>query len=138
MRFKKCLSGILALAMVVQAGAWNVPAAQAQKAADTATQVVSEPETVYVNAYGAKEREVSFNDNWRFYLGELSGAEAAAYNDSAWKHVNLPHDYSIDQGYTTAAPAEQESGYVLGGYGMVPQELYAFGGSGGQNRWRGI
>ncbi len=40
-----------------------------------------------------------------------------SYNDSFWKNVDLPHDYSIDQGYTTAAPAEQESGYVLGGTG---------------------
>ena len=117
MRVKKYLSGILALALAFQTGAWDVPAAQVQKAADSATQVVSEPETVYVNEYGANEREVSFNDNWRFYLGELNGAEAAVYNDSAWRNVDLPHDYSIDQGFTTAAPAEQESGYVLGGTG---------------------
>lgn len=31
--------------------------------------------------------------------------------------MTLPHDYSIDQGFSTAAPAEQESGYVLGGTG---------------------
>ena len=76
MRVKKYLSGILALALAFQTGAWDVPAAQVQKAADSATQVVSEPETVYVNEYGANEREVSFNDNWRFYLGELNDGSA--------------------------------------------------------------
>ena len=74
-------------------------------------------ETVYLNAYGAGERSVSFNDHWRFYLGGLNGAEAPVYNDASWKDVTLPHDYSIDQGYSIAAPAEQESGYVLGGTG---------------------
>ena len=117
MNVKKCLSGVLALAMVLNTGAFQVSAAETAKAADSMTQVASEPETVYVNAYDAGERSVSFNDNWRFCLGELNGAEAIAYNDSAWKNVNLPHDYSVDQGFSTAAPAEQESGYVLGGTG---------------------
>ncbi len=80
-------------------------------------QTVSQPETVYVNFYGPGERSVSFNEHWRFYLGELNGAQASAYNDASWKNVDLPHDYSIDQGFSTAAPAEQESGYVLGGTG---------------------
>lgn len=117
MQAKRILSSVLAMAMVFQAGTANVSAAALPKAAETATQVVSQPETVYVNAYGTEERSVLFNDNWRFYLGELNGAEAVVYNDSSWKHVDLPHDYSIDQGFSTAAPAEQESGYVLGGTG---------------------
>lgn len=86
-------------------------------------QAVSEPEMVYLNFYGAEERSVSFNDHWRFYLGELYGAESACYNDSLWKHVNLPHDYSIDQGYSTAPPAEQESGYVPGGVGWYRKQF---------------
>ncbi len=114
---KKILSSVLAVAMVFQAGMGNVSAAVTPEVRDAAVQVVSEPERVYVNAYGTGERSVSFNDHWRFYLGELNGAEAVAYNDSAWEDVNLPHDYSVDQGFSTAAPAEQESGYVLGGTG---------------------
>lgn len=117
MNAKKCLSGMLVLAMVLNTGALDVSAAGPQKTEEPVTQIVSDPETVYVNAYDAGERSMSFNDHWRFYLGELNGAEAVMYNDSAWKNVDLPHDYSIDQGYSTAAPAEQESGYVLGGTG---------------------
>lgn len=98
-------------------GAFEAMAAESRANTKSTNQVVSEKETVYVNSYGTEERSVSFNDNWRFYLGELNGAQAVSYNDASWKNVNLPHDYSIDQGYTTAAPAEQESGYVLGGTG---------------------
>ncbi|WP_204378431.1 glycoside hydrolase family 2 protein [Agaribacterium haliotis] len=37
-------------------------------------------------------REVySLNPQWRFYKGELSGAEAPGLDDSRWPLVNLPH-----------------------------------------------
>ena len=57
----------------------------------------------------------NFNENWKFYLGDASGADGEQFDDSAWKNVDLPHDYSIDQEYTTAG--EAESGYKLGGIG---------------------
>lgn len=117
MYMKRCLSGLLTLAMVCSTGAPHVMAAENRQDGTGQTQISSAPETVYVNSYGAGERSVSFNDHWRFFLGEASGAEAAIYNDASWQDVNLPHDYSIDQGFTTAAPAEQENGYVLGGTG---------------------
>lgn len=119
MNYKKYLSGVLAAAMVLNTGAVSVLAAGTDTSVQEAsqTQTSSTPETVYVNSYDGKERSVSFNDHWRFYLGELNGAEAVSYNDSSWDDVTLPHDYSIDQGFSTAAPAEQESGYVLGGTG---------------------
>ncbi len=79
------------------------------------TQVSSPVETVYLNTYKETERAIDFNDHWRFYLGDISGAHAAAFNDAAWKDVNLPHDYSIEQAYTSAG--EAESGYLSGGIG---------------------
>ena len=111
MNYKKYLSGVLAAAMVLNTGAVSVLAAGTDTSVQEAsqTQTSSTPETVYVNSYDGKERSVSFNDHWRFYLGELNGAEAVSYNDSSWDDVTLPHDYSIDQGFSTAAPAEQEA-----------------------------
>ena len=38
----------------------------------------------------------SFNDNWRFAKGELSGAEQANFNDSKWRTLRLPHDWAIE------------------------------------------
>lgn len=119
MKYKKYLSGVLAAALVLNTGAISVLAAGVDKVVKKTaqTQTSSTPETVYVNYYDGSERSVSFNEHWKFHLGELNGAETVAYNDSSWDSVTLPHDYSIDQGFTTAAPAEQESGYVLGGTG---------------------
>lgn len=81
----------------------------------TESQMSSDKEVVYVNNYSAAKRDVNFNDNWKFYLGDASGAEEPAFDDSKWEHVNLPHDYSIEQEYSKEM--EAESGYLPGGIG---------------------
>lgn len=45
---------------------------------------------------GAAERRVSFNDNWRFLKADAPGAEQPAFDDSAWRALNLPHDWAIE------------------------------------------
>ena len=80
------------------------------------TQMASTPETFYVNSVSdAEERTQSFNENWKFYLGEATGAQQAAYDDSTWENINVPHDYSIDQDYIETG--EGESAYKPGGVG---------------------
>jgi beta-galactosidase len=37
-----------------------------------------------------------FNDSWRFHLGDVAGAETAAYDDSGWRELDLPHDWAIE------------------------------------------
>ena len=82
----------------------------------SSTQMSSEPELVYISTVDNPALRVqNFNENWKFYLGDASGADGEQFDDSAWKNVDLPHDYSIDQEYTTAG--EAESGYKLGGIG---------------------
>ena len=36
-----------------------------------------------------------FDNGWRFLKSDATGAEAGAFDDSAWTTVNLPHDWSI-------------------------------------------
>ncbi|MFR3452008.1 MAG: hypothetical protein ACLTSX_11205 [Collinsella sp.] len=58
----------------------------------------SEPELVYISTVDNPALRVqNFNENWKFYLGDASGADGEQFDDSAWKNVDLPHDYSIDQ-----------------------------------------
>lgn len=82
---------------------------------DSDVQMSSDPEAVYVNNYSGTERSENFNDNWKFYLGDASGADTPAFDDSSWQAVNLPHDYSIEQEYSKSL--EGESGYLPGGTG---------------------
>ncbi|WP_448698354.1 beta-galactosidase GalB [Mucilaginibacter sp. AW1-3] len=46
----------------------------------------------------------SFNQNWKFFLGDDSLAKQAAYNDSQWRKLNLPHDWSIEGKFDEKAP----------------------------------
>ena len=61
------------------------------------------------------DRTVSFNNGWRFNLGDVSNAQNTAYDDSGWTLVSVPHDYSISQNFTTSG--EAESGFLPGGTG---------------------
>lgn len=42
------------------------------------------------------KRIQSFDSDWRFYSGEINGAEKPEYNDSSWIKVDVPHDWSIE------------------------------------------
>ena len=49
------------------------------------------------NAAGENsERLQAFNDHWRFYRGDAKGAEAAAFDDSGWRTLDVPHDWSVE------------------------------------------
>ncbi|HJC46495.1 MAG TPA: discoidin domain-containing protein [Candidatus Lachnoclostridium pullistercoris] len=85
-------------------------------ASESETQMSSEPELVYANSYGGgEERSQNFDDNWKFNLGDVSGGEDPSFNDSDWRSLSLPHDYSIEQEFSQSM--EAESGYLPGGIG---------------------
>ncbi|MEJ6951438.1 glycoside hydrolase family 2 TIM barrel-domain containing protein [Natronospora cellulosivora (SeqCode)] len=42
---------------------------------------------------GGKEK---FNWGWKFYKGDIKGAEVVSFNDKNWKTIDLPHDWSIE------------------------------------------
>lgn len=84
--------------------------------ANTNTKMVqSDVEEVLVDIIGDNQRSTLFNDSWKFHRGEVKGAQNVDLNDSSWDGVDLPHDYSIDQEFTTAG--EAESGFLPGGIG---------------------
>jgi beta-galactosidase len=42
------------------------------------------------------DRRIRISDDWRFVKGEVEGAEQAAFNDAAWRTLDLPHDWAIE------------------------------------------
>lgn len=73
-------------------------------------------------------REMLINDGWRFAPTELSGAEMMDYDDSTWKPVDLPHDFSLiplpggdnDEQigpFSKLSPGRNATGHVMGGTG---------------------
>ena len=105
---KRLIAAVLSAVMVLSCSYMTAFAA-----GDTGT--VAGPEQTITVSSGTTNREDNFNDGWKFYLGNNSSASGANFDDSAWDDVNLPHDFSIIQGYTTSG--EAESGFLPGGTG---------------------
>ena len=41
-------------------------------------------------------QKIKFDFNWKFFKGEAKNAERAEFDDSKWRDVDLPHDWSIE------------------------------------------
>lgn len=78
-------------------------------------------ETVYVESgSGMTSRETIINADWKFNM-TTADCSATTYNDSSWSSVQLPHDFSIYQNFTTSG--EAESGFLPGGTGWYRKKL---------------
>lgn len=106
-RMKKLMAVVLSAAVCVS----MIPA-QGIQAAPKVT--FTDEQEVFVTSYG-EERTSVINDGWKFYLGTSSSAQNPGFNDSDWENIDLPHDFSITQEFTTNG--EAESGFLLGGTG---------------------
>ena len=62
-------------------------------------------------------KRVSFNQNWRFHLGDVANGKDRGLNDSRWRQLNLPHDWSIEGNFSENAPAGIGGGALPGGLG---------------------
>ena len=58
-----------------------------------------------------------FIQSWRFHLGDVPNAQDPRFNDSKWRQLNLPHDWSIEGKFSETAPAGTGGGALPGGLG---------------------
>jgi beta-galactosidase len=77
----------------------------------------SVPSTLVNNYDGARATTVSFDLGWKFHLGDVSGAQGATFDDSAWTSLDVPHDWSISLAFNQSSAATYEGGYLDGGLG---------------------
>jgi beta-galactosidase len=59
----------------------------------------------------------SFDADWRFFRGDADSAEAAEFDDSAWRELDAPHDWSIEGPFDRDAPTRRGGGYLPAGIG---------------------
>jgi beta-galactosidase len=60
---------------------------------------------------------INFDEGWRFYKGGLYGGEQLTLNDSRWRKIDLPHDWSIEDVHGTNSPFNATAiGQVGGGF----------------------
>jgi beta-galactosidase len=56
-----------------------------------------------------------FDSNWRFNRGDVTGGEQPALDDSLWRSLDLPHDFSIELPYDETSLAGSGGAYLDGG-----------------------
>ena len=59
----------------------------------------------------------SFNNGWKFALGDDENSSQPGFNDSGWRELNLPHDWSIEGKFDEKNPATVNGGALPGGIG---------------------
>ncbi len=73
-----------------------------------------------------KLRTLSFDQGWRFILANPTGAESPDFDDSGWRTLDLPHDWSIEDlpgqsadsvvgPFSKASIGKMGTGYTVGG-----------------------
>ena len=63
------------------------------------------------------ERRANFDSGWRFLLGDPDGAQASSFQDSTWRSLDLPHDWSIEGAFDENASAKGNGAYLPTGIG---------------------
>ena len=59
----------------------------------------------------------SFDEDWKFFLGDPKGAEQRSFNDGTWRDLNLPHDWSIEGPFQKEPHGGKSGGYFPLGVG---------------------
>jgi len=67
-------------------------------------------------AQGPRDKN-NFDFDWKFFLGDTTGAETPKFDDSNWQAVQLPHDWSIKQ---TVSKKNTGRGWMEGAMGYLP------------------
>ena len=66
-----------------------------------------------------------FTEEWKFFLGDDPLANNARYDDSQWRTLDLPHDWSIEADFSVDHPATPGGGALPGGTGWYRKTFIA-------------
>jgi beta-galactosidase len=73
---------------------------------------------LFICPHASAQRKVgSFDNAWKFMLGDDSIAKSPAYNDAKWRQLDLPHDWSIEGKFSKDNPTTQAEGGLPAGIG---------------------
>lgn len=78
---------------------------------------------VIVSSLNGLSQTTLFDDDWQFFRGGAQGAENTGFDDSRWRIIDLPHDWSIEDlpgsqsPFDPAAISQVSGGFTTGGTG---------------------
>src|SRR5947209_5931931 len=59
----------------------------------------------------------SFDKDWRFLKSDARGAEGVGFDDSSWRNLDVPHDWSIEGPFDEKNPTGGAGGFLPAGVG---------------------
>lgn len=62
-------------------------------------------------------QHILLDNNWKFIQSDVNDAEKPGFNDSNWRTLNLPHDWSIEGEFKEDAATKGNGGYLPTGIG---------------------
>lgn len=74
-------------------------------------------------------RKILFDFDWLFHRGGAQGAQHISFDDSQWRKVDLPHDWSIEDIPGTSSPfnptaiGQVSTGFTVGGTGWYRKKF---------------
>lgn len=93
--------------------------------AQTKNESAAKPAAAPAGGVAAGKRDQPFDDDWRFLRGDAEGAERPDFNDSSWRVLDLPHDFSIEN--LPPRPADNNGlGSVWGSTAPLPTRIGPF------------
>ncbi|WOO40615.1 sugar-binding domain-containing protein [Rubellicoccus peritrichatus] len=76
---------------------------------------------IFFSFADARER-LSFNSDWKFFLGEADHlAQMVGFDDEEWRVLNVPHDWSIEQPFSKDNPPQ--NAWLPGGIGWYRKQF---------------
>tara|TARA_R110002073_G_scaffold43606_4_gene121590 strand:- start:3727 stop:6774 length:3048 start_codon:yes stop_codon:yes gene_type:complete len=69
------------------------------------------------------EQRTSFDTEWKFALGDHTGAETQRFDDASWRGLDVPHDWSIEGEYRKDHPMGDQCGYLPAGIGWYRKTI---------------
>jgi beta-galactosidase len=76
-----------------------------------------------LNSQQAGRNVSNFNSDWKFYKGNIENGQTVSLDDSGWRSLDLPHDWSIE------GPFSKDNysctGYLPGGIGWYRKSFVA-------------
>ncbi len=76
---------------------------------------------LFIFVFSAKAQNNSFiepfDSNWMFIHQDIQRAEKSNFDDSSWRKLDVPHDWSIEGPYDETNPTGRGGGYLPSGIG---------------------
>lgn len=82
-----------------------------------------------------------WDSGWKFFRGGAQGAESPSFDDSKWRPVDLPHDWSIEDLPGTQSPFDDKAigqvgtGFTVGGNGWYRKSFFVPSTDSGSRVW---